>query len=250
MLTKKQAEGLHVQIFYDKKASKSLPSHLSAYPVKSGGLMHRKILVIDDSLVLLGTANCTTQSLKMHDNLVLGIWNPELANFLQCSSEELGQFTLNGLPLSAFLLPDFEGKALQALCQRIDGAQKTMQIAMFTLTHPKILEKIITAKQRGVAVSIAIDRNAALGASKKHVEALKTAGVEMHISQGAQLLHHKWALIDEKIFILGSANWTGAAFEKNQDCLLIFDDLTPHHQKKIKKIWKKLRSLTKVIPPV
>ncbi len=238
LLEKKQSQGIDVQIFYDKKASRSLPPHLAAYPIKSSGLMHRKILIIDDTTIFLGTANYTPQSLKMHDNLIVGIWNHDLAMFFKHSSEQQKEFVVDGLFLSAFLLPDFEKKAIEALTQRIDAAKESIQIAMFTLTHPTIREKLMEAKKRGVSVSVAIDRYTALGASKKHVEALKDVGVEIRKSGGSQLLHHKWALIDNKTFIIGSANWTGAAFEKNQDCLLIFDELKPSHQKILLRIWK------------
>jgi len=236
LLAKRQAEGLDVQIFYDKRASSHLP--LLAYPIKSSGLMHRKILVIDAKQVFVGTANCTPQSLKMHDNLVLGLSSEPLAEFFEKSIEYSQAFTIEGRPLTAHLLPDFRDKALPDLCNQIDQSKKSIKIAMFTLTHPQIVERLVSAKKRGIAVTVAIDRYTALGASKKSIQQLDNAGITILTSQGSQLLHHKWALIDDSTFILGSANWTGAAFEKNQDCLLILKDLEPGHQKTLAKIWK------------
>lgn len=242
LLTKKQSDGLDVQIFYDKKASSSLP--LLAYPVQSSGLMHRKILVIDGYQIFIGTANCTPQSLKMHDNLILGLSSEALADFFQKCILENEEFIIDNQMISAYLLPDFSGTALTELCKRIDRANSSIQIAMFTLTHPTIMKSLIGAKKRGVAISIAIDRYTALGASKKMIEKLQSIGVEILTSQGSQLLHHKWALIDDNTFILGSANWTRSAFEKNQDCLLIFDDLTSKHKKILSQIWKTIAKST------
>ncbi|MDN3506878.1 MAG: phosphatidylserine/phosphatidylglycerophosphate/cardiolipin synthase family protein [Simkaniaceae bacterium] len=243
LLGKKQAEGLDIQIFYDKRASARLP--LLAYPVKSSGLMHRKILVIDQSQIFIGSANCTPQSLKMHDNLVLGLKDEKMADFFTQSIDSDHIFDLQGQILSAHLLPDFEGKALPDLCDQIDLAKTSIHIAMFTLTHPQIVEKLIAAKKRGVSITIAIDRYTALGASKKSIQQLINAGATVLTSQGSQLLHHKWAWIDKSTFILGSANWTGAAFEKNQDCLLIMKNLAPGHQKTLAKVWKAVEKQSK-----
>lgn len=231
LLEKKKSEGLEVTISHDKHGH--LPKVLEAQPVKCRGLMHRKILIIDEALILLGTANFTTQSLKMHDNLVLGLWHPELAQFLKGAK---GEFKSG--ELSAYLLPDSEGAALRALGAFIDSATKTIQVAIFTLTHQKLVGKLAQAQKRGVAVSVAVDRYTALGASKKAIEQLQEAGAEVLLNHGSQLLHHKWALIDGQTLAMGSANWTAAAFEKNQDCLLILENLMPDHQKVIKNLWR------------
>lgn len=236
LLKQKQDEGVAVTIFHDKKRNHH--KDLSAYPVNSsGGLMHRKILVIDEVLVLLGTANFTTQSLKMHDNLIAGIWNRELAKFLKDSID--GDAKFDG-GITAFLLPDFEGKCLETLSHCIDGARDTIQVAMFTLTHPGLVSKLAQAQGRGVAVSVAIDRYTAMGASQKAIAILQNAGAEILLNRGSQLLHHKWAIIDGKTLAMGSANWTAAAFAKNQDCLLILESLSASQQKILKKIWKEV----------
>lgn len=228
LLEAKKREGLEVTIFHDKHGH--LPKALEGHPVKCRGLMHRKILIIDEELILLGTANFTTQSLKMHDNLVLGLWHPELAQFLK---KERGAF--KSADLSAYLLPDEE--ALRALGSCIDSAAKTIQVAIFTLTHQELVGKLAQAQKRGVSVSVAVDRYTAMGASKKAILQLQNAGAEVLLNQGSQLLHHKWALIDGKTLAMGSANWTAAAFGKNQDCLLILENLMPGHQKVIKNLW-------------
>lgn len=238
LLKKKVDEGVEVAIFYDPSASKSLPQSLPSFPVKTGGLMHRKILVIDERLILLGTANLTSQSLKMHDNLVLGIWDPQFAHFLSASRDDQGNFEVGGCELTTFLLPDFEEKGVNELVGRIGKAQKEIQVAMFTLTHPKIVDRLVGAIQRGVKVSIAIDRYTALGASLKAITKLKMAGAEILTSTGSQLLHHKWALIDSDTLILGSANWTQSAFSRNQDCLLVIDGLKKGEKRQIKRLWK------------
>jgi phosphatidylserine/phosphatidylglycerophosphate/cardiolipin synthase-like enzyme len=60
------------------------------------------------------------------------------------------------------------------------------------------------------------------------------------LSQGQQLLHHKWAIVDEEQWIMGSANWTKAAFAKNEDFLLILSTLTKEQIQFLNRLWSTL----------
>ena len=243
LLARKAAEGIPVSIEYDKKASspkllKTLPPEVHLHASTSKGLMHRKILIIDQTTLFLGSANLTTASLKHHDNLVVGLYCPPLANFLQHPTSQSFAFTAEGIQGEIWLLPDKEHKALQQLTATLNSAKRSIQMAMFTLTHPDIANTLIAAHTRGVKVDVAVDYFTARGASKKCVEKLCQAGVTVHLSRGQELLHHKWALIDEEALIMGSANWTKAAFQKNEDFLIFFPKLAPVQTKFLKKLWK------------
>lgn len=233
------ASGVNVQVFYDPSAAEQkLPAPIQSTPVKSRGLMHRKIALIDDSLIFLGSANMTTSSLSLHDNLTCGLFHPGLCRYLKSPSAPSFEFDINGKPALICLLPDKSGGALKNLLSQIGSAKKSLSIAMFTLTHPALVEAVIQAHRRGVAVTIATDYYAGRGASKKAIKSLKEAGIKIVLSQGVQLLHHKWAYIDRQTLILGSTNWTKAAFTKNQDCLLFLFELAKDQQKYLDALWK------------
>ena len=69
-LQKRAEEGLQVTIHFDKRGGTPLlPASLHPQAVKSKGLMHRKIVILDDTTVFIGSANMTTSSLQHHDNL-------------------------------------------------------------------------------------------------------------------------------------------------------------------------------------
>jgi phosphatidylserine/phosphatidylglycerophosphate/cardiolipin synthase-like enzyme len=108
---------------------------------------------------------------------------------------------------------------------------------MFTLTHPEITQALLRAKKRGVEVTIAADYYTAKGASKKTLETMRNGGIKILNSQGRQLLHHKWAIIDDLTLIMGSANWTKAAFSKNQDFLFFLFPLNQDQRKFLNKLW-------------
>jgi cardiolipin synthase A/B len=228
-LLHKAQKGLSVKIWHDKKSGSTVSPPLTAIPVKTKGLMHRKIVIADGERVFLGSANMTTSSLVLHDNLSVGFYHPGLAQFLAQPDAAYFDFAVKNQPCRLWLLPD--PAALDYLVQQVEQAQKSIFVAMFTLTHPKLLEALSAAQRRGVEVTVALDHYAARGASRKAVEFLQSHQVPVIFSQGLQLLHHKWAYIDRSQMILGSTNWTKAAFAKNQDCLLFVRSLTPAQQK-------------------
>lgn len=239
LLEKSEKRGIIPKIIYDKSASGHLKNLNNATAAKGKGLMHRKIVVVDHAQVFLGSTNMTSQSLRIHDNLMVGIYHPELAEFLE--EEETTRsfsFSVEGQPAELWLLPDANDLALKRLLQEIDSAKEKISIAIFTITHPKITKALIAAKRRGVKVKVAVDFFTERGASHKAIETLSAEKIPIYCSQGRQLLHHKWALIDRSTLIVGSANWTKAAFTQNRDCLLILKDLRAPQINYLRKLWK------------
>jgi phosphatidylserine/phosphatidylglycerophosphate/cardiolipin synthase-like enzyme len=229
-LYQKAKNGISVQIWHDHKSgSTPILTPILATPVKAKGLMHRKIITTDDTYVFLGSANMTTSSLVLHDNLSVGFYHPPLAHFLKTPTASYFDFNLENQSCRLWMLPDL--KALDYLADQLDQAKDSIFVAMFTLTHPKLLQALANAQERGVQVTISVDHYAARGASRKAVKFLQQQKIPVTFSQGLQLLHHKWAYIDRSQVILGSTNWTKAAFTKNQDCLIFLNSLTASQQK-------------------
>ncbi len=247
-LGKKIAAKVETTVYYDPNgATLSIPlnQRSSFIPVRRGGLMHQKILVIDHDLILIGSANLTSASLHMHDNLVIGFRSPKAAQFLidhpPFTSGTLRTIS-GGQEIEIWLLPDPRGHALADLRRRIRNASKTIRVALFTLTHPSLLDDLIAAKERGVAITVVIDAHSGRGASAKAVERLREEGIGVFLSRGLQLLHYKFALIDDQTLVSGSANWTKAAFSKNSDCLLILDQLTHTQRKYMVRLWHRIKT--------
>ncbi len=228
-LYEKAAQGISVQVWHDPNSGTTpILSPIIATSVKTKGLMHRKIVTTDDTHVFLGSANMTTSSLVLHDNLSVGFYHPPLAKFLKKPKSSYFDFTIENQSCRLWMLPDIQ--ALNYLTDQLQQAQSSIFVAMFTLTHPKLLDALVKAQERGVQIKVTVDHYAARGASRKAVQFLQEHQIPVTFSQGLQLLHHKWAYIDRKQVVLGSTNWTQAAFTKNQDCLLFLKSLTSDQQ--------------------
>lgn len=235
-----------IHLEYDPSASlelkKILPEAVRSIPIKSKGLMHRKIILVDHSQAFLGSANLTPSSLRHHANLVIGLHHPGLAGFLENPSSTTYSFRIQDQSAELFLFPDPKKAGLVRLIEAICHAKSRIDIAMFTLTHPDIIESLLCAKRRGVEIRVAIDAYTARGASKKAVAALEKENVKIFLSQGRELLHHKWALLDNETLILGSANWTKAAFNKNEDFLLFLTPLEKQQMQFLNQLWNVIES--------
>jgi cardiolipin synthase A/B len=235
-------KGLPVKVFYDPSGSGPLDKKIpTAIPLIRSGLMHKKILILDEETIFIGTANFTPTSLCMHDNVILGIHSKEMAYDIQHSLKNYLKYKIGGQDIELWHLPDFQQECLKNTLHLLSTAKKTIHISLFTFTHKKILDALLTAKERGVQISVALDYYTSRGASKKTVEFLKKHHIPLYISKGGKLLHHKWCLVDEDTLLIGSANWTKSAFTINEDCLLVVYKLTDFQKSYFRKIWKNIK---------
>jgi len=237
-----QGQNIQVTVYDDIKLNqqKKFSPSITLHKEKHRGLMHRKFLIVDEHLLLFSSINMTRASLTLHENIALGFDNQKFASALieKKSYQE---------PLfSYFPLPDHGTQALKVLCLTLQQAKEKIQLAIFTLTHPQIVDELIFAQKRGVAVTVYIDRYQAAGASKAAVQALLAANICVKVPISSNLLHHKCARIDGKTLIIGSANWTQAAFTKNAEDLLILSPLPPQGDKFFTKFWRRVDQITKL----
>lgn len=251
LLHEKSKQGVDVLIHYDSKGSPNLHQVLPycrTHPIYQTGFMHHKIVILDDNTVFLGSANMTTHSLRMHDNLVIGMQHQKIASFLKEQTPQ-GQGHLHtligGQEIDLWVLPDPKGHALYELKKQIRSARRSIRAALFTFTHPVLLDELIAAHHRGIDVTLVIDMHSGLGASAKNVAGLKKAGIRVLFSGGIQLMHHKFVYIDEKILIAGSANWTKAAFAHNGDCIVMLHPLILEQKTFMNHLWKRIVSVAK-----
>jgi len=222
-LQDKQKAGLFLSIYQDAHHPCKIANE--TYVKKTRGLMHRKFLVLDREIVCLSSVNLTEPSLMIHNNLLAILYHPNLAKHLIDSSFYQDE------QLSYYPLPKYGKEGLERILSIINTAKKTIHVGLFTFTHPELVDSLIKAKKRGVDVRIILDKQTTKAASKKAFEKLQKAEILIRKNIGGQLFHHKCALIDEKILIFGSANWTKSAFEHNDEDLFIIENLTKKHQK-------------------
>lgn len=253
-LRQKSEAGIPVFIVCDAKASPGLSAKIPKATCISRagkGIMHNKILVVDQKQILMGSANLTYSSLKVHGNLVIGLKNPALADILCKRAKQLDEEgskldpvyyeTSAGIQNIEFWALPNDPLAVNRLTALIRSAKKTIRVAMFTWTRVDFTKELIAASKRGIKVEAVIDRYSGKGAGAKVVSLLTAGGIRVTLSTGKGLLHHKFAYIDSNILVNGSANWTLAGFRSNDDNFIVIDPLTTEQQEKMDRLWEVIK---------
>ena len=227
-LGEKALQGVDITVHTDGRQYNLLPKDpkITIYPYKGSGLMHRKIVGVDNKYLLLGSTNCTENSYFIHKNLGILITSPPLFKAI----EENAIYTAK--TFTYYPLPQEAKPALANLLEKINGATKHIYIAMYTFTHNDITEALINAKKRGDEVRLFIDRSMAKGVCKQYVKKLLDADIKVAHNIRYGLLHYKCAMIDDT-FVFGSVNWTKAGFSKNQEYILIKHETSLREKKKL-----------------
>jgi phosphatidylserine/phosphatidylglycerophosphate/cardiolipin synthase-like enzyme len=253
-LKERAKAGVAITVVVDGDAAKGAASRLgptiTTHSLKDKGLMHHKLIVIDDRVAWIGSANLTQESLKSHSNLMQRFESPALASYLVKKIDALAQpglkkriphetFTVNDQTLQVWFLPDNPDATLK-IKELIRSARKTVKVAMYTFTRADFVHELARAAKRGVKVEVIIDRSQCDGVCRKVEQQLKEGSLLVHSHDGRNLMHHKFMIIDDTTLVQGSANWTKAAFSKNEDLFIVLSPLTPSQQESLEEIWQAL----------
>lgn len=260
-LKKKSEEGVSVKVIYDARASvgvdRKLGPAVDAIARASHGLMHQKIMVLDEEEVWLGSANMTTDSLFEQGNLVAALRCSHLANNIlqkaKCMSEDSFEkpianhlFSIGGQDCELWFLPD-NNQAVAKIKTILQGAKKTIRVAMYTFSRYDFAKELIDAKKRGVNVEVFLDHQSSKGASSQIVAMLKKHGISIFTNPGQSLLHYKFLYVDDATLVNGSANWTKAAFQQNDDVFMIFHRVTNEQKDKMSELVTHLKGSMKPV---
>lgn len=243
-LKRKAREGVPVTVITDADTAAGLKEKLGPQ-IKIElrflkGIMHRKILSVDGTEVWIGSANMTTESLRMHGNLVIGLADPQMAHYIEenifIPKEPYKQFKYQTQEIEISFQPE-DRPGMERIERAIRSAKKSVKVAMFTWTNKDLAQAVIDVRKRGISVEVVMDRQQANGASGKIADLLLKRDIPVRVSNGPGLLHHKFVYIDGTTLISGSANWTRAAFTTNEEIFVIIRNLTPEQQRSMDKLW-------------
>jgi len=118
----------------------------------------------------------------------------------------------------------------QRIISEINSAKQCVYVAMAYFTDRDIAMAIVEAKNRNITVDIILSSNAQNETVKLM---LKGAGISVHSFETGDsrgIMHHKFSLIDNRISINGSYNYSLNASTNNVENITISDDLTSYSQ--------------------
>ena len=144
-----------------------------------------------------------------------------------------------------------QGKCAAHILREIGAAKNELLVAVYAFTNDDLASAIVQAKKRGVTVQVAIDREFDLGNEKSKGKFFDAQKIPLRRVSGVKsnggdkdsgLMHQKFAVIDRKIVLAGSYNWTYAAESYNDENLLLFRDAGPlaeEYRKAFLRLWER-----------
>ncbi len=105
----------------------------------------------------------------------------------------------------------------------IDNAQNYILVQGYSFTSELLAKALVEAHRRGVKVAILLDKSqpTAVGAQ---IYFVKNAGIPVSIDYVSGIAHNKIMIIDDKIVLTGSFNWTLNAETRNAENLLMINN--------------------------
>ncbi len=219
-------------------------------------IMHNKFFIFDNKKVWTGSSNITSTDLTgFNANYSILINSEELAKIYTKEFNQMynGNFHTNKSANKSSVIKINDTTKMEALFSPqdniiqnkllplINNAQKYIYIPIFFLTHKELSQALITAQQRGVDIKIIND---ATNAHTKHSihKILRSNGIKVKTENYAGKLHIKSMIIDDKISVLGSMNFTKSANNKNDENILIIynPDIAKYLKGSFIYLWNKI----------
>jgi phosphatidylserine/phosphatidylglycerophosphate/cardiolipin synthase-like enzyme len=111
--------------------------------------------------------------------------------------------------VSVLFAPTGERRALEAaIGAELRSASRSIDVAMFHFTSDRLVQALAERRRAGLAVRILLDR---LQSDDDFVRRLQAEGLEVRRvtpRQPEARFHQKYAVLDAKIVVTGSYNWT------------------------------------------
>jgi phosphatidylserine/phosphatidylglycerophosphate/cardiolipin synthase-like enzyme len=228
-----------------------------AFPViygNAGALMHNKFLAIDaesvnDSWVMCGSLNWTNSNIIDDYNNNLFIQDQSLARTYVLEFEEMWggsgrfadtakmrfgslksdntphRFIIGGRTVEQYFSPT--DNVTQRIIEQIDRADATVSFALLSFTKNTIGIALENAFNRGVRVRGMIENVNDPGSEYGH---LLSVGIPVRVHSFANVLHHKYAVIDanrpdaDPTVITGSHNWSFNGEDRNDENTVVIHD--------------------------
>jgi phosphatidylserine/phosphatidylglycerophosphate/cardiolipin synthase-like enzyme len=199
------------------------------------GLMHDKFVVIDRSELWMGSMNFTYSGAYEDNNQLLLFRSVKMAENYTKEFEEMfldDKFGDNVIPetpnpkisiedtrIEIYFSPD-DGVAVPVL-EILNNAEESIYFMAFSFTTDEFGEAIRTQAENGLTVAGVMEEQQVKSNLGTEYDPFKQAGLDVFIDGIEGQMHHKTMIIDERIVITGSYNFSRSAETRNDENLIV-----------------------------
>jgi hypothetical protein len=136
----------------------------------------------------------------------------------------------------------------EAVQELLGGAEARLQIAVCWFTHAGIFHTVLDRLRNGVAVELMLEYDRQnIRAEALDFELFLQAGGRIFVRREPGLMHHKFAVVDDRLVLTGSFNWT---YNTNAENLIVSDDpaVVAGFRKEFARLRQGARPVTKICP--
>ncbi|XP_029288981.1 mitochondrial cardiolipin hydrolase isoform X2 [Cottoperca gobio] len=122
-------------------------------------------------------------------------------------------------------LPHGIDTCLSRLLRHILSASSSLDLCVFAFSNLDLCRAVLALHSRGVTIRVLTDKDyAAITGSR--IGVLRKAGICVRCDVASVYMHHKFAVVDGRLLITGSLNWTLTAVQSNAENVIVTED--PH----------------------
>jgi phosphatidylserine/phosphatidylglycerophosphate/cardiolipin synthase-like enzyme len=217
-----------------------------------GALMHNKFWIFDGQTVWTGSTNITQNGIFRNNNNVIVVESPAVAAMFEREFDEMwaGEFgprspstlgqqstTIQGTPVE--ILFAAEDEVMDELVPLIDQARDNIKFMAFSFTHEDLGNAMLAKAADGVDVSGIFETR---GSETEYSELPKMYCNDLAVRQDGNpgTFHHKVIIIDNRIVITGSLNFSDNANDSNDENVIIINnaDIAQQYLQEYDRRWQ------------
>jgi hypothetical protein len=108
------------------------------------------------------------------------------------------------------------------LLDNLNKAKHTVQVAVAWFTDVILFNKLLELQNKGVKIELIITKHQFNDQSRNDYSKInQNGGIFIEIGGDYNTMHHKFCIIDHRILLQGSFNWTRKANESNNETLIL-----------------------------
>ena len=125
------------------------------------------------------------------------------------------------MELNVFFSPGED--CVNHIVELIKSSVNQLDVCVFTISDDRITKALIDANNDGVTVRIITDRDK-ISDEGSDVKELFYNGIGVKADEDRNHMHHKFLIVDQKMVLTGSYNWTRSAANYNQENIISIED--------------------------
>jgi phosphatidylserine/phosphatidylglycerophosphate/cardiolipin synthase-like enzyme len=230
-----------VNIYADAKENPSFKelekADIKVVAGNQNAIMHNKFVVVDGARVWTGSWNFTANDTWRYNNHGLAITAPELARNYTATFEKMwkdnqfgrqrkaggttAQLIIGGVKVENYFSP--EDKVASKIITRLRQAKTKIDFMAYSFTDDALGDALLERAKAGVKIR-GVFENTGSQTQFSEFGRLQKANLEVRTDGNPYLMHHKVFIVDGRIVVFGSFNFSKNADEENDENLLIIDD--------------------------